>query len=151
MHTHITTQPAKPIRLRLFLILLLLALPITALGQQTAERKVLILLQQLDDKDKVTSNNASEQLEQIGSAAIPHLIKALKYRDSRIRGNAARRLGYLGPGAREAVPALVEALQDRDESVIYEAADALERMELEADIAIPIFINLLKADDPLLR
>ena len=45
-------------------------------------------------------------------------IEALKDTDWRIRANAARGLGVMGPDAKHAVPALIEALNDNDVSLI---------------------------------
>ena len=140
-------HPTKTICTALLFAFLLLALPLTILGQQITEYKVLTLLKQLDDKDREISNSASDHLKQFGAEVVPHLIKALKSSDSRIRSNAARTLGEVGPGAKDAVPDLIQALQDSDENVGHAAIDALERMKLEPDVAIPIFINLLKSKD----
>lgn len=140
-------HPTKAICTALLFAFLLLALPFTILGQHVTEHKVLTLLKQLDDKDREISNSAAEHLRQFGAEAVSYLIKALKSSDSRIRSNAARTLGEVGPGAKDSVPDLIEALQDSDENVGHAAIDALERMKLEADVAIPIFINLLKSKD----
>jgi HEAT repeat protein len=62
----------------------------------------------------------------VGSpGSIEILIGALKEKDGQIRSKAARALGGIGPGAREAIPVLLDALRDREAHVRWDAARAL--------------------------
>jgi hypothetical protein len=62
-------------------------------------------------------------------------IEALKSTDIYIRRDAARVLGEIGPGAKDAVPELVEALDDEDMDLI--AVWALGRIGTAAIAAVP--------------
>jgi hypothetical protein len=61
--------------------------------------------------------------------------EALKSADINIRRDAARVLGEIGPGAKDAVPELVEALDDADMDLI--AVWALGRIGPAAIAAVP--------------
>jgi serine/threonine protein kinase len=56
------------------------------------------------------------------------LIGALQEKDGTVRAKAARALGSIGPGAREAIPVLLGALQDQEAHVRWDAARALGRI-----------------------
>ena len=58
--------------------------------------------------------------------AVPALIKALKDKDFRVCGYAARALGEIGD--RSAVPALISALGDKKDQVRTKAANALKEI-----------------------
>jgi serine/threonine protein kinase len=76
------------------------------------------------DPDELLS--APPILSFVGSpGSIEILIGALKERDGQVRSKAARALGGIGPGAREAIPVLLEALRDREAHVRWDAARAL--------------------------
>jgi serine/threonine protein kinase len=64
------------------------------------------------------------------------------------RALAARTLGGIGPGAREAIPVLLEALRDRDSTVRVDAAAALEKMGPEAADALAAAVD---DDDEVVR
>jgi HEAT repeat protein len=64
-------------------------------------------------------------LTRIGPAAIPPLIQALGADDSALRAGAAKALGGMGPGAKEAIPALMSNLKHGDNDVQREVIDAL--------------------------
>ena len=57
--------------------------------------------------------------------SIEILIGALKEKDGHVRSKAARALGGIGPGAREAIPVLLDALRDQEAHVRWDAARAL--------------------------
>jgi HEAT repeat protein len=78
----------------------------------------------------------SEELEEIGAPAVPHLVALLGHEDRRVRSRAARTLGRIGPDAREAVPALARALKD-EEVVVINAVNALMAMGPAAREALP--------------
>jgi hypothetical protein len=61
--------------------------------------------------------------------------EALKSPDINIRREAARALGEIGPGAKDAVPELIEALDDEDMDLI--AVWALGRIGPAAIAAVP--------------
>ena len=64
---------------------------------------------------------------------VPALIQALKDEDWRVRYDAAKTLGQIGPEAKAAVPALAQALKDGDWHVRQSAAEALEKVNIEAE------------------
>jgi HEAT repeat protein len=68
---------------------------------------------------------AIERLGAIGRPAVPHLVKALKNTNPRVRAHAAQALGFIGREAKDAVPLLQEARQDKDQSVRLAASVAL--------------------------
>ena len=57
---------------------------------------------------------AVDTLARIGSAALPHLIDALKNENARVRVGATHALARFGAGAEKAVPALADALTDTE-------------------------------------
>jgi len=62
----------------------------------------------LGEEDQGTRKLAFLALSSMKEAALPELIKAIKYENEFLRGNAAALLGNLGPKAKDAVPALTE-------------------------------------------
>ena len=87
-------------------------------------------------------------LTRIGPEAIPPLIKALSADDSGLRAGAARALGGMGPGAKEAIPALRENFGHGEASVRQEATDALAL--IGADAVAPVS-EALGWNEPLQR
>ena len=73
------------------------------------------LIHKLKDKDEEVRWEATFALVEIGPAAVPALIAALK--DKEMRRYAASALGAIGPAAKEAVPALIAALKDENQVV----------------------------------
>ena len=71
---------------------------------------------------------------------MPALIEALKDEDGRVRSNAARAQGYIGPEAKVAVPALIQALKDEDKYVRDDAAWALGKI---GPAAVPALVKRL--------
>jgi HEAT repeat protein len=69
-------------------------------------------------------------------------IEVLKDTDWRIRANAARGLGEIGPAAKDAVPALIEALNDNDVSLIV--VWALGEIRPAARTAAPAIIQWME-------
>jgi len=67
-------------------------------------------------------------LIEIGPAAVPALIGALKDENEKVRRSAAGTLGIIGLEAKTAVPFLIEALKDKNEEVRQESAGALENI-----------------------
>jgi hypothetical protein len=62
-------------------------------------------------------------------SGVPHLLQELKSKKASERLAAAKRLGELGPRAKDAVGALVLALKDPDEAVRGAAAEALGNID----------------------
>lgn len=79
-----------------------------------------------------------ESIDVYSQATVPELIEALSYWDPVVRKKAARALGRLGPGAKDAVQALIKMLKDDDEyfDVSYSVAWALG--EIGDESAIPV-------------
>ncbi len=75
--------------------------------------------------------------------AIADLVQRLKHPNPGVRGDAAMKLGAMGPKAAAAVPALAEAVLDRDLNVRYWAATALKAMGPAAKEAVPALIKAL--------
>jgi hypothetical protein len=71
--------------------------------------------------------------------------EALKSPDINIRREAARALGEIGPGAKDAVPELIEALDDEDMDLI--TVCALGRIGPAARAAAPAITQWLKKID----
>jgi HEAT repeat protein len=105
----------------------------------------LILLLATDDREIVI-----RPLSGFGSAAkaaVPNLIEVLKGdSNSRMRWEAARTLGKIGPAAKPAVSALIQATMDHDALVREHAAEALGDIGPEAAEGIPALIVAL--EDP---
>ena len=88
----------------------------------------------MTDEDYDVRQSAAGALGQIGPAAVPALIQALKRdEDSWVRMLAATALGAIGPDAKAAVPALIQALTDEHDDVRGQAAEALEKINIEAE------------------
>jgi HEAT repeat protein len=89
-------------------------------------------------------DTAANALVNIGSAAVPKLIEALKMQNVDVRGGAAYALGRIGPRAKAAVPTLIEALKASHEYVRSSAADALGRIGPAAKPAVDALIEALR-------
>lgn len=89
--------------------------------------------------------NASRELIEIGTPAVPALVGLLKNDDEKVRRKAAETLGRMKGKASAAVPALIEALNDTYAQVRYEAVFALGEIGKEALPAVPVLIQ--KLDD----
>ena len=63
------------------------------------------------------------------------MVKDLESSNRRVRRDAAKALGEIGPGAKAAVPKLVELLGDSDKDVRTAAAMALREIAPEAKLA----------------
>jgi len=89
-------------------------------------------------------DEAQQALMHCGPAGVQALTAALTDPDEVIRGEAARTLGEIGPGAQTAVPALIELLRDTDRSVRREAAHALGRIGTDAETSVPALALVLR-------
>jgi HEAT repeat protein len=81
---------------------------------------------------------AAQALQELGSPAVPALIRALQHPDNHVRWHAARVLGKIGTP--EAIPALIQAQEDVDNGVRWLAGEAL--IQLGDEILEPLFENL---------
>jgi HEAT repeat protein len=81
---------------------------------------------------------AAQALKELGSPAVPALIRALQHPDNHVRWHAARVLGKIGTP--EAIPVLIQALEDVDNGVRWLAGEAL--IHIGDDILEPLFENL---------
>ncbi|MGA8163480.1 MAG: HEAT repeat domain-containing protein [Waddliaceae bacterium] len=93
-----------------------------------------------DHRGYYTYNNAPYFVE-IGSAAVPALIEALKNLEESCSERIEKALGKIGA---DAVPALIEVLQDPTPFLKLRALKALKNMRLEAREAIPALIEALE-------
>lgn len=129
----------------------------------------LIALASLDYRERQEADRA---LRTLGPEAVPTLIRALTMRETtlvlawrfvrerlppppsprlpeaRIRVQAARLLGSLGPAALPSVPALIDQLNDPESEVARAAAAALRRI---GPLAVPRLIEALSHRDPGIR
>jgi HEAT repeat protein len=102
-----------------------------------------ILLDALGARDRSTGNAAEEELEEMGPAALPMLIEALRRPDAASRYHAARAVGWIGPGAREAVPALAEVLYSGKPGGVLAVLRALRGIGPDARAALPSLERVL--------
>ena len=92
---------------------------------------------------------AAEALMLVGPspADVPVLVKVSKDSTSGAKEAAARALGQIGTGAKDAVPRLIDLLNDRDQDVRMAAAESLGRIGLPAAApAIPKLKDAVRAD-----
>lgn len=75
------------------------------------------LVRQLGDPSSQVRWRASGQLAQIGTDAVPAVVRALKDPDARVRLMACKTLPSLDPDAESAVPGLVDLLRDPEPKV----------------------------------
>jgi HEAT repeat protein len=92
-----------------------------AAAQSNLSSRIETIIEALADPNPAVQWTAASALGQIGSAAVPALVKALA--DPKVGRQAALALGRIGPAAEPAVPALVKALADP--KVGRQAASAL--------------------------
>lgn len=96
----------------------------TALGRIADPQGVAVLLPLLQDKVKAVREAATGALSQIGPAAVPSLLDAIRHDEWLVRLHAVEALGKLK--AREAVDPLLSVLfNDSDEAVREDAVRAL--------------------------
>jgi hypothetical protein len=81
-------------------------------------------------------------------ASVGVLVNALQSPDHGVRANAARSLGSIGPGAKDAIPVLLDALSDREASVRWGAARALGQIGAAAADGLAAAVN---DKDPVVR
>jgi HEAT repeat protein len=86
---------------------------------------------------------AEVALRQMGAAAVPSLIAAVRAADPAVRKKAVRILGSFGEAAAGAVTALTAALHDRDPEVRLAAAKSLWNITKNADRVVPALVALL--------
>jgi hypothetical protein len=84
-------------------------------------------------------------------AAVPVLTPLLDEREKVVRAYAARRLGAIGPPAREAIPALIRLLQDQDPGLKGIAAETLGSIGTDANESVPLLLAILKDKRPSFR
>ncbi|MHB9106019.1 MAG: HEAT repeat domain-containing protein [Armatimonadota bacterium] len=109
----------------LVLCVLLLALPTITRSQVANADKTRIanLISQLKSADNTVRNTAIEELEVIGTAAIPALLKVASHPDVRVRRGVIRLIGRIQDARSQ--PYLVAALRDADAEVVNTALDGL--------------------------
>lgn len=81
----------------------------------------------------------------------PKLSKALSDSKPYVRRGAAKALGEIGPGAKDAVPELGKALSDSESAVRREAAKALGEIGPDAKDAVPELGKALNDSEPAVR
>jgi HEAT repeat protein len=83
---------------------------------------------QLEDADSDVRWRASQQLVQLGTAALPPILTSLNHRNPEVRRLLVGTLGHLGPAAQSALPELLVALHDVNADVRAAAAECLGRI-----------------------
>jgi HEAT repeat protein len=96
------------------------------------------LVDALASPDGVMRQSAREQLEDVGTPAVPSLVRALESPSERARWEAAKALGEITDP--RAASALVRALQDQKAGVRWLAARAL--INLGHDALVPLLQGL---------
>ena len=100
----------------------------------------------LKGADETTLRNALDSLAELGAAAVPRLIEALKY--EKVRPEVIYMLGRIGPAAAPATAALAKLVENKDSRVAHEAIIALGDIGPGANDAVPALIKALgQADD----
>lgn len=93
------------------------------------------LMKFLKDKDGTLREHCAEAIGDIGPGvgpeAITALIPVLSDPVTRVRRDAVRSLGYIGPAAREAVPEIKKLVEDKEEMVREAARAALKKVAPE--------------------
>jgi len=93
-------------------------------------------------EDSIASS-ASTALGDMGKAALPSILEALKSEDKETQAGAARALGQMGPEAEEAIPILRRALKGFDIGFRVRAAKALIQLHPKDREALAALIGLL--------
>jgi HEAT repeat protein len=104
-----------------FLLLLAVLIAMTVLSGCTkspTEKKVAVLLKQMQSSYFPDYQEAVKEAAEMGSPAVPALVKALKNRDERIRCGAVKALGDIGDAA--AVKPLIKKLKDKGRFNVYD-------------------------------
>ncbi|MGW8257184.1 MAG: HEAT repeat domain-containing protein [Thermoguttaceae bacterium] len=92
--------------------------------------------------DEKAVRGGLDALAQLGPAAVPKLIEALKYKS--IRPYVIYILGQKGPAAKSAVDALAKFINDKDPVVQHEALIALAKIGPASKAALPDLLETLK-------
>ena len=92
----------------------------------SANKQASDLVAKLKAKSATSRDEVIDELIQLGAAAVPPLIKALRHKDYKVRMAAAQALGRIRN--REAISALIETLSDSSKNAQEAAADALTKI-----------------------
>jgi HEAT repeat protein len=109
----------------------------------TEDNEMNKLIADLTCEDFLKCQKARRQLVDIGSAAVPALIEALKNRKNWVRWEAAKALAQIGD--RSSVNALVDALTDKEFDVRWLAAEGL--IKIGTDSFKPLLKKLIEHPD----
>ena len=116
-----------------------------------AKQAVPALSARVRSNDKEIANQAARSLAQIGSAAVPHLVKALHDSSPAVRTRALLTLGTIGREAGDAVGPVRDFLSHPDAGVRLLAALVLGAMHEEARPAADHLEAALRDSDPRVR
>jgi HEAT repeat protein len=122
------------------------AATLAAIAGPDAEDALGVLLHILDDDWDTTENIA-----QIGPAAIPELLKMMNKPELKNRHLVVKALGLLAPKAPQCIPPLIDALKLEDKSIRKAAAVALGSLGAKAKDAIPELEKALNDEAPAVR
>ncbi len=112
-------------------------------SEKVKEKLCSLLADKMDSRYKSEKMSSIESLGRIGTTGISIIVKALKDKDSDVRGRAAEALENIKSDT--AVQLLINALKDEDSDVRGRAAEALGN--IKSDTAVQPLINALKDED----
>jgi HEAT repeat protein len=122
------------------------ATKLAAIAGPEATQALPLLLQVLaDDWD------TSENIAQVGPAAVPELLKMIEKKDAKNRPLAIKALGLIGAKSREVVPHLILLLSHSDADLRNAAASALGGIEPRPKESVPALTKILKDEDVSVR
>ena len=105
----------------------------------------------LKDEDEEVRYRVEEALGEIGPAAMPVLIGALKDKNVHVRKGGSGALRIIGPKAETAVPDLVEILKDVDEDVGSRISAMWALVRISSKAAVPVLVAALKDENKKIR
>jgi HEAT repeat protein len=95
--------------------------------------------------------DTSENIAQIGPAALPETLKQLRDPEGKSRHLIVKALGLMAPKAPEVIPIVIEALKDRDPAVRKMAAVALGGIQPRLQQAVAPLSEALRDEDVSVR
>lgn len=133
-----------------FAIRVLAGVSLSKLGEPDGEVPFRIsdlpmLIDALSDRSYHVSDSARDALKELGSLAVPALVKQLDHSDSSVRSSVLSVLSALGPAAADAAPALSKfVLQEQNKGNRWTAISTLGHIGPPAADAVPVLIELLE-------
>jgi HEAT repeat protein len=117
----------------------------TIAGPEGPEALPLLLQVLADDWD------TSDNIAQIGPAAVPELLKVIEKKDAKNRPLAIKALGLIASKSREVIPHLIGFLGHSEADLRNAAAGALGAIDPKPKESVPALTKALKDEDPGVR